>query len=95
MIHSYLYYVLDETLISDGEFNQMCQQLILDWDKLEHPHKHLVTLEDLKASTGAFIKFPKMVEGAAYQVLRDHRLALTLPPPKPVLTRVKAKIKML
>lgn len=95
MIHSYLYYVLNETIINDDDFNKLCQQLILDWDTLEHPHKHLTTLEDLKCSSGNTIKFPLMVQSAAFKVLRDYRAAMAAPEYKPTLTKIKVKIKKL
>lgn len=70
LVHSFLYYIADQPVLRDRDFDMLCQTLVKEWDEVDHPHKHLVTLDDLKASSGFAIKFPLMVEGAAWNLLR-------------------------
>ena len=60
---SYAYYVEDNPLISDGEFDELGKWLLENYDNVEHMHKDLVTKGDLEA--GTFLgKYPNMVKGA-------------------------------
>jgi NAD-dependent DNA ligase len=70
MVHAFLYYRLDQAIISDKEFDTLTSWLKMSWQVITHPHKHLVSLEDLEAGTGYAIEFPKIVEGSANHVLR-------------------------
>ena len=36
---SYAYYVEDNPLISDEEFDSLAQWLLEHWDAVDHPHK--------------------------------------------------------
>lgn len=70
LITSYLYYILDVSLIEDDFFDAMCKRMLHEWDTLalKHPHRHLISLESLQAGTGfnlAESDYPKMVQGAA------------------------------
>lgn len=56
LIHSYLYYILHMSVIPDEEYDQLCAELADRWDTIEHRHKHLINLEDLKAGTGFAIR---------------------------------------
>ena len=64
LIHSYLYYELDTSIISDEEFNHICKQLLSQLP-VTHIHAHLVDPESLKASTGFGISFPSVVKDSA------------------------------
>lgn len=59
LIHSYLYYILDSSLITDEEFDELCKDLHDRWDEVEHPHKHLIKKEDLLAGSGYAIPIHK------------------------------------
>lgn len=65
LIHSYLYYEQDTNLITDEEFNAICKELLDNFDEIEHPHKHLLDKESLKANTGFTIKYPSIVKHCA------------------------------
>lgn len=75
LIASYLYYVHDIALLSDGLYDEIAKAMLEAWDDLEHIHKHLITVEDLK--TGSLFKlkgtdYPSMVKGAAAQLVKNH-----------------------
>ncbi len=65
LIHSYLYYECDTSIITDHEFNHICKQLLDNYNKIEHMHKHLISIENLKANTGYDIIYPNIVKHAA------------------------------
>lgn len=64
LIHSYLYYELDTSLISDSEFDDICKSLLTNFPN-DHIHANLVTLEALKASTGFGVVCPSIVKDSA------------------------------
>ena len=60
---AYAYYVEDDALITDAEFDELGKWLLKNYDSVEHMHKHLVTKDDLRAGT-YLGKYPLMVKGA-------------------------------
>jgi hypothetical protein len=71
LTHSYLYYVIGDPIMSDNDFNTLSQWLIKSWHLVDHMHKDLVTIDNLKASSGFDITYPKIVESCAWQLLRE------------------------
>ncbi len=60
---SYAYYVQDDPLITDAEFDELAKELLANWDSIEHPHKCYITKNDLEA--GTFLgNYPTRVKGA-------------------------------
>ncbi len=72
MVTSYLYYHLSRSVITDGEFDQLCKELDAGYDDFEHQHKHLVDRGQFAAGTGYAIKYPLMVRNAATHLLEHH-----------------------
>tara|TARA_R100001086_G_C11644206_1_gene205396 strand:- start:243 stop:461 length:219 start_codon:yes stop_codon:yes gene_type:complete len=63
---SYLYYERDTNVLSDGEYDTLCQRLLAEWKDITHPHKKFLKKGSLKAGTGYNIKkYPTMVKSAA------------------------------
>lgn len=63
---SYLYYILDTAVIPDEVFDAIAARLHKEYDSLEHPHKHLVSKEDLSAGTLYSVRhYPTMIMSAA------------------------------
>ena len=60
---AYAYYVEDNPLISDGDFDELSKFILNNYDSIEHPHKYLVTKGDLEAGT-YLGEYPQMVKGA-------------------------------
>jgi hypothetical protein len=68
LMASYLYYVHHESLLSDACYDDMARVIKASWDKLTHPHKHLITRHDLEAGTLYALKpedYPLMTRAAA------------------------------
>ena len=77
LMYSYAYYKENESLITDSEYDQICQDLITNWDDITHWHKRLLNLESLKAGTGYDIKYPPRVVGAAIALIKESQLKTT------------------
>ena len=66
LMSSYLYYKnLPVVPWSDVQFDMACKRLLLEWDDIDHIHKHLCSKEDLEAGTGFSIDFPLQTQHAA------------------------------
>jgi hypothetical protein len=69
LIHSYLYYEMAHSLISDYDYDRLAISIYDNWDRITHVHKHMIDNESLKTS-GFAIKYPLMVQGAARQIYK-------------------------
>jgi hypothetical protein len=70
LMSCYLYYILDQPVLSDSQFDELGKVVLEHWDEIDqHQHKHCLTIEDLKAGTGYAIKYPRMIVGAAEALL--------------------------
>ena len=65
LMSSYLYYELDDSVLSDTQFDYLCKKLYDNWDKVEHMHKHLIDKANLKAGSGYGIQYTNMIIGGA------------------------------
>ena len=66
LMSSYLHYERDTNVLSDGEYDTLCQRLLAEWKDITHPHKKFLKKGSLKAGTGYNIKkYPTMVKSAA------------------------------
>tara|TARA_B100000925_G_scaffold212128_1_gene161828 strand:- start:10282 stop:10545 length:264 start_codon:yes stop_codon:yes gene_type:complete len=65
LMSSYLYYEKDKSVLTDFQFDNLCEKLIEKWNEITHPHKKLVNIDDLKAGTGYRIKYTNMIMDAA------------------------------
>ena len=75
LMYSYAYYKENESLITDSEYDQICRDLITNWDNITHWHKPLLNLESLKAGTGYDIaKYPNRVVSAALSLIKENTL---------------------
>lgn len=67
LITAYAYYILDESLIQDHEFDSMAKELLEKYDSIEHRHKSLISRENLAAGTLLLSKedYPTIVQEIA------------------------------
>ena len=75
LIHSYLYYKLNESIISDTEYDALCKNLLADWDNISNKYKHLVSPGDLLAGTGYSIaEYPEeIIKKAELRLLKHNK----------------------
>lgn len=57
LTHSYRYYILDQPVTSDENFDSLCKQLLQRFDDITHPDKALVDRSALEAGTGFQLQF--------------------------------------
>lgn len=65
LMSCYLYYVEDVCVLTDAEFDAVTEELKKRWTEVTHPHKELISMDDLVAGTGYAIKYPNSLIGAA------------------------------
>jgi NAD-dependent DNA ligase len=64
---AYAYYVEDDPILTDAQYDRLVKRMISNWDKIQHRHKELISLDTLKA--GSYLgEYPSIVEGAVKQV---------------------------
>lgn len=72
LIASYAYYHLDMPVISDDLYDQLAKEMLERWDEIEHPHKHLITRDHLRAGSLydlAADDYPNITKGAASHLI--------------------------
>tara|TARA_B100001287_G_scaffold90998_1_gene76265 strand:+ start:9012 stop:9332 length:321 start_codon:yes stop_codon:yes gene_type:complete len=63
LMASYAYYKEDNSIFTDGFFDDMGKTMLACWDDIDHFHKDYISKGDLEA--GTFLgKYPTRVEGA-------------------------------
>lgn len=72
LVHSYLYYIHDVSLILDEEYNAICKKLLENFDDITHMHKKYIDKESLKANTAYTIsEYPTIVKACARMAYED------------------------
>ena len=67
LMAAYAYYVEDDPILTDAQYDRLVKRMISNWDKIQHRHKELISLDTLKA--GSYLgEYPSIVEGAVKQV---------------------------
>lgn len=57
LMASYCYYVLDHSLLSDGVYDEIAQEMRDHWDELNSPHKSFIKPHNLQ--TGSMFDLPR------------------------------------
>jgi hypothetical protein len=74
LMASYLYYHENESMFSDEYYDALSKQLLLQWDQVEHAHKHLIEVDDLMAGSMYRLKeldYPSMCRAGALFLMRE------------------------
>ena len=76
LMAAYAYYKEDAPILMDHTFDELAKTMLDNWDKIEHFHKHYITVSDLEA--GSFLgEYPSRVPYALHHVREkyqnDHR----------------------
>lgn len=73
LVHSYLYYILDSSVISDERYDEICKELLTCLEEATHPNALLVNKEALQSGTAYHLRseqYPEGVKRAAHSLLR-------------------------
>lgn len=71
---SYAYYIMDRPILSDSVFDGMMKWALNNWDSLEHPHKYLITKEDLENGSLfgiSLLEYPNIVKNSVEVMLSE------------------------
>lgn len=71
---SFAYYILDKPIIEDKTFDILAILLKEEWDKVDHQHKTLLSLDQIKAGTCLIENYPSIVKGAVESLYKNSRL---------------------
>ena len=74
LMSGYAYHHLDRPILSDSAWDTLCREATALWPTLMHPHKHLITVEDLKCSSLFALprsSYPAIAVSAAERILRE------------------------
>lgn len=74
LMASYAYYIHDMPILSDGLYDELAKDMLSRWDEIEHPHKHLITEDHLRAGSLYDVpasKYPTMTKGAASHLIKS------------------------
>ena len=72
LMAAYAYYKQDEPILSDAFFDAMGKTMLERWDDINHFHKHLITVDDLRAGT-YLGDYPSIIEGAIEELLKHQK----------------------
>lgn len=67
LIHCYLYYRLDHSVISDNAFDRLANRLFNEWENASHVHRDCIQREQLRTS-GFDLRYPARVAGCAKMI---------------------------
>lgn len=78
LIHCYLYYALDECVIIDAEFDDLCRRINQSWDTIESPYKQLLLDNGevkglIKGLSLLADQYPEEIKETAQQKLLDYQ----------------------
>lgn len=72
LMAAYAYYVEDDPILEDRDFDILSQKMLKDWDEITHIHKEYVTKDMLEA--GTYIgDYPTRIKGALASVREAYR----------------------
>lgn len=83
LIAGYAYHHLDQPLLSDGRWDELCREAAARWPRIDHPHKPMITPADLAAGSLYALpaeSYPAIAVSAARRLLAEG--PVTLPPPR-------------
>jgi hypothetical protein len=74
LVHSYIYYKLNENIIDDHLYDELAATIGFYWDELDHRHKPVIDRGMLEnGGSGFYIEYPTPVEGSAKLLLSQHK----------------------
>ena len=72
LMAAYAYYIEDDPILEDRDFDLLAKKILKDWDEIEHIHKEYLTKDMLKAGT-YMGDYPSRIEGALQSVRHSYK----------------------
>jgi len=64
---------MNEPIVDDMEYDEICRELKEKWDSVNHYHKHLIDKQSLGAGTGYELQYNKRIECASVTLLNKSK----------------------
>jgi len=64
---------MNEPIIEDTEYDEICRELKEKWDSVEHYHKHLIDKQSLGAGTGYQLQYNERIKLGAVALLNKSK----------------------
>ena len=74
LMASYLYYIHDESMLLDEEYDAICKRLYKEWKNITHVHKKIVKKTYLQTGSGFSIKeheYPLITRSTAHWIYKN------------------------
>lgn len=72
LMAAYAYYIEDDPILEDRDFDLLAKKILKDWDEIEHIHKEYLTKDMLEAGT-YMGDYPSRIEGALQSVRHSYK----------------------
>lgn len=72
LMAAYAYYIEDDPILEDRDFDLLAKKILKDWDEIEHIHKDYLSKDMLKAGT-YMGDYPSRIEGALQSVRHSYK----------------------
>jgi len=72
LMAAYAYYIEDDPILEDRDFDLLAKKILKDWDEIEHIHKDYLSKDMLEAGT-YMGDYPSRIEGALQSVRHSYR----------------------
>lgn len=69
---AYAYYIEDDPILEDRDFDLLAKKILKDWDEIEHIHKDYLSKDMLEAGT-YMGDYPSRIEGALQSVRHSYK----------------------
>ena len=97
LVHSYIYYELDESIVSDSTWAKWAQELVELQAKFPNMSKKIPYAEEFQffdGSTGAFLQYDESIIDVAYRLLEMKNRPKVLKPVKKKCRKNQAKRRL-
>lgn len=71
LMASYLYYKTNLQIMNDSQYDTIGKVIYKNWNKITHHHKYLISMDKDNCSGFNIAEYPKIVENAALQALKN------------------------
>lgn len=91
IVAAYAYYVLDQPIMDDGEYDKLSRFVARNWDELDRDRKWALDTPEATRSSGAHIYFPEIAVRACYLAVKENGERPRLPFPTEWKTTKKGR----
>lgn len=79
LMAGYLWHIENLPLLDDTSWDELCEAIHANWDKITHKHREFIDKDFLKAHTAFYIRaeqYPEIVKRAALQIYEERGISV-------------------